>query len=100
MQILVSRSGSAIFPRETPRSTLFGFFWLKYKPPLVTVFNKVERACKKIYMNNGLTAPGRRVKLWAPPVGGAHFDGVKEGLHELVDDAGGKRHRVGKKILI
>ena len=64
------------------------------------MFNKVERACKKIYMNNGLTAPGRRVKLWAPPTGGAHFDGVKEGLHELLDDAGGKRHMVGKEILI
>jgi len=53
-----------------------------------------------MYMNNGLTAPGRCVKLWAPGFPGAHFDGVKEGLHELVDDAGGKRHRVGKEILI
>jgi len=68
-------------------------FWLKYKPPLVTVFNKVERACKKIYMNNGLTAPGRRVKLWAPPVGGAHFDGVKEGLHELQREKPTRRWR-------
>ena len=81
--LILSSSPSAIFPRETPRSTFFGFFWLKYKPPLVTVFNKVEGACKIMYMNKGLVEPVRRVKLWAPGFPGAHFDGVKEGCHEL-----------------
>ena len=36
-----------------------------------------------MYMNKGLVEPVRRVKLWAPGFPGAHFDGVKVGVHEL-----------------